>query len=82
MLLCFEEKSGSVSGDETRFVRFGTSTLVGIVENNGLELVESYQIDRVKGRVLFIKSRIGTSSILPNGPDVIGSFVGKATKLP
>ena len=29
MVLCFEEKTGSVSGDDTQFTRFGTSTLAG-----------------------------------------------------
>ena len=82
MVLCFnDETAGTVSGDDTRFVRFGTSTLVGWAQNKGIELVESYQIDRVNGRVLFTKSRIGTATVIPGGPDIAGAFVGKAVRL-
>jgi len=82
MVLCFnEDDTGSVSGDDTKFQRFGTSSLIGFVKNGGIELVESYQIDRVSGSVLFSKSRIGTATVLPGAPDVVGAFVGKATRL-
>ena len=82
MVLCFnDEKTGTVSGDDTKFVRFGRSTLVGWAENKGIELVESYQIDRINGRVLFTKSRIGTATVIPGGPDIAGAFVGKAARL-
>ena len=82
MVLCFnDEKSGAVSGDDTPFVRFGTSTLVGWVNNGGIELVETYQIDRATGRVLFTKSRIGTATVLPGAPDIVAAFVGSAVKL-
>jgi hypothetical protein len=81
MLLCFEEKTGTVSGDDTRLTRFGTSTLAGWGTNKGIELFEVYQIDRVNGRVLFTKSRIGTNTLIPGGTDVVGAFVGKAIKL-
>ena len=83
MVLCFnDEKTGTVSGDDTKFVRFGKSTLVGWAQNKGIELVESYQIDRPNGRVLFTKSRIGTATVIPGGPDIAGAFVGKAVRLP
>ena len=82
MVLCFnDEKTGTVSGDDTRFVRFGVSTLVGWAENKDIELVEAYQIDRVNGKVLFTKSRIGTASVIPGGPDLVGAFIGKAVRL-
>ena len=82
IVLCFnDEKTGTVSGDDTTFIRFGTSTLVGLAANKGIELVEAYQIDRVNGKVLFTKSRIGTATVIPGGPDLVGAFVGKALRL-
>ena len=82
MLLCFyDDNSGTVSGDDTRLVKFGTSTLIGWATNRGIELVTTYQIDRVNGKVLFTKSRIGTATVLPNGPDVVSAFVGRAERI-
>lgn len=81
MVLCFEDKSGSVSGDDTHLMRFGTSTLAGWATNKGIELFEVYQIDRINGKVLFTKSRIGTDTLILGGPDVVGAFVGKAVKV-
>ncbi len=82
MVLCFnDDNTGTVTGDDTQFVRFGTSTLFGWVTNKGIELVETYQIDRVNGKVLFVKSRIGTATVLPGGPDVVSAFVGTATRI-
>lgn len=79
MVLCFnDDDTGSVTGDDTNLSKFGASTLVGWATNKGIELIETYQIDRVKGKVLFTKSRIGTATVIPNGPDVISAFVGKA----
>jgi hypothetical protein len=82
MVLCFnDDDTGSVTGDDTHFAKFGASTLVGWATNKGIELVETYQIDRVKGKVLFTKSRIGTATVIQNGPDVISAFVGKAERI-
>lgn len=82
MALCFnDDNSGTVTGDDTRLVKFGVSTLVGWATNQGIELIETYQIDRVNGKVLFTKSRIGTATVLPNGPDVVSAFVGKAERI-
>jgi len=82
MVLCFnDETTGTVSGDDTHFVRFGTSTLIGLAANKGVELVEAYQVDRANGKVLFTKSRIGTATVMPGGPDLLGAFVGKAVRL-
>lgn len=81
MVLCFDGEKGSVSGDDTSFTRFGTSTLAGSATNKGIELFEVYQIDRASGKVFFTKSRIGTGTVIPGGPDLVGAFVGKATKL-
>ena len=78
IILCFnDDNTGAVSGDDTQFVKFGVSKLIGLAKNKGIELVESYQIDRVNGIVLFTKSRIGTATVLPNGPDIASVFVGK-----
>ena len=83
MVLCFnDDGTGSVAGDDTPLTRFGTSTLVGFVKNEGIELSESYQIVRKAGTVLFIKSRIGTATVLPGAPDIVGAFVGKAVRIP
>lgn len=82
IILCFGQETGSVTGDDTRFTRFGTSTLAGWGQNRGIELFEIYQIDRANNKVLFTKSRIGTTTVIPGGPDVVGAFVGDATKLP
>ena len=77
MVLCFnDDNTGSVTGDDTQFVKFGTSTLVGWATNKGIELIETYQIDRINGKVLFSKSRIGTATVIPNGPDIVSAFVG------
>ena len=81
MVLCFDKDTGSVSGDDTQLTRFGSSTLAGWASNKGIELFEIYQIDRVNGKVLFAKSRIGTNTVIPGGPDLVGAFVGKAAKL-
>ena len=82
MVLCFnEDNSGTVTGDDTKFAKFGNSTLVGWATNRGIELIETYQIDRENGKVLFSKSRIGTSTVIPNGPDVVSAFVGNAERL-
>lgn len=81
MVLCFEEKTGSVSGDDTQLLRFGTSTLAGWATNKGIELLEVYQIDRTNERALFTKTRIGTNTVIPGAPNVVGAFVGKAVKL-
>jgi len=82
MVLCFnDDNTGTVTGDDTQLVKFGASTLVGWATNQGIELIETYQIDRVNGKVLFTKSRIGTATVLPNGPDVVSAFVGKAKRI-
>ncbi len=78
MVLCFSKGNGSVPGDDTRFVRFDTSRLAGATVNEGLELVEVYQIDRRRNKVLFTKSRIGTNTVIPGGPDLVEAFVGTA----
>ena len=82
MVLCFnDDETGSVSGDDTHFARIGASTLVGVVINKGIELVESYQLDRVNGKILFAKSRIGTATLIPGGPDLVSASVGNAVRL-
>lgn len=81
MILCFDGERGSVSGDDTPFMKFGESTLGGWVKNDGLELFEVFQVDRANGKVFFTKTRIGTSSVLPGGTDIVSVFVGTATRL-
>ena len=81
MILCFDGTTSSVSGDDTQFTMFGTSPLAGWAQNKGAELFEGYQVDRTTGKVLFTKTRIGSKSLLPGLPDIIGSFVGDAVKM-
>jgi hypothetical protein len=81
MILCIDGTTASVSGDDTRLTVFGTSTLAGWAQNKGAELFEVYQLDRDNGKVLFTKTRVGSTSMLPGLPDIIGSFVGDAVKM-
>jgi hypothetical protein len=81
IFLCFDGDGGIVSGDDTVFKKLGKSTLAGWVQNEGLELFEVYQIDRANRKILFTKSRIGSVGVLPGISDVVGSFVGDATKI-
>jgi hypothetical protein len=83
MVLCLDDDTGYVSGDDTKFMKFGNSTLAGWAENQGLELFEVYQIDRASDKVLFTKTRIGTVAAYPELglPDMVGAYVGKATKI-
>lgn len=80
-VLCFGEKTGHVSGDDTPLFKFGSSTLVGVATNKGIELVEVYQIDRKNGKVSFTKSRIGTTTVITGFPDVVSAFTGNATRV-
>lgn len=81
IVLCFEGIKGSVTGDDTVFVRFGESTLAGGTKNGGLELFEVYQIDRVTGKVLLTKTRIGGEALGFGASNLVSSFVGRATPL-
>lgn len=80
ILVCFGSDSGVVTGTDTKFVKFGGSTLIGMGGNNqGNETVEVYQLDREKKKLLYVKSRIGTKTVMPLFSDTILSFVGDAT---
>ena len=81
MLLCFEDNSGTVTGTDTKLAQFGGSTLAGMVQRGGLELFEVYQIDRIKHKLLYSKSRVGTKTVYPFVPDIISSFVGDAKRV-
>lgn len=81
MLLCFEGNSGTVTGTDTKLMRFGDSTLAGMVQKGDLELFEVYQIDRMKNKLLYSKSRVGTKTAYPFLPDIISSFVGDAKQV-
>jgi len=80
ILVCFAFDSGVVTGTDAKFVKFGESTLIGVGGNNqGNEVVEVYQLDREKKKLLYVKSRIGTKSVMPLFSDTVLSFVGDAT---
>ena len=81
MLVCFGTDSGIVTGSDLQFVRFGESTLIGLNANDkGNEVVEVYQIDRKRKKLLYVKSRIGTETVIPIFSDVALSFVGDAAR--
>ena len=79
LLICFGSEDGTVSGTDTRLVKFGESTLAGYGGNDeGNELFEVYQIDRANGKLLYVKTRIGTKTINPILSDIVSTFVGDA----
>lgn len=79
MLICFTDDSGHVSGNDLQLVRFGESTLIGWAQNGrGLETVNTYQIDRERGKALITQSRIGTATHISILPDYAAAFVGDA----
>ena len=79
ILVCFGSDSGVVTGTDTEFVKFGESTLIGLGRNErGNETVEVYQLDRAQKKLLYVKSRIGTKTVMPFLSDTILSFVGDA----
>ena len=81
ILICFGSDSGVVTGTDMKFVKFGESTLVGLGGNNqGNETIEVYQLDRESKKLLYVKSRVGTKTVVPLFSDVVLSFVGDATK--
>jgi hypothetical protein len=82
LLICFGSEDGFVTGTDLKFAKFGESTLVGFGGNNqGNEVVEVYQINRQEGKLLYVKSRIGTKIVVPLFSDVVQSFVGDAIKV-
>lgn len=82
-LICFHEASGSVSGNDLRLVRMGSSTLVGWSENGrGLEVVNTYQLDRDRNKLLVTQSRIGTATHIGILPDYAATFVADVVRVP
>jgi hypothetical protein len=82
-LICFHEATGSVTGNDLRLVRFGKSTLVGWAENGrGLEVVNTYQIDRERRKLLVTQSRIGTATHVGILPDYAATFVADVVQVP
>lgn len=83
MRICFTGESGTVSGNDLELFRFGQSTLVGVSTNGmGLEVVNTYQVDRRNRRLLITQSRIGTASITALLPDYAAVFVGDVRPVP
>ena len=82
VVVCFTPEGGTVTGSDIRFVKFGTSTLAGYGGNDlGNELFEVYQLDREKRKLLYVKTRIGTKTVVPVFSDVTSSFVGDAVQV-
>lgn len=80
--VCFGVESGTVSGTDAKFIKFGKSTLVGFGGNKkGNELIEVYQLDRSNMKMLYTKSRIGTKSVNTLFSDTVSSSVGHAKRL-
>jgi hypothetical protein len=83
ILICFTPDSGSVSGDDLKFVRTGDSTLVGFGLNaQGLQAVSTYQIDRQSQKLLYTTTRIGSATVTAMLPDRVGACVGNAVPTP
>lgn len=82
IMICFTSDGGTVTGTDIKLIKFGNSTLAGYGGNDkGNELFEVYQLDRVKKKLLYVKTRIGTKTIAPVFSDVVSSFVGDAKKI-
>ncbi len=82
LIVCIGTTDGTVTGTDVRFVKFGDSTLAGFGGNDqGNELFEVYQLDREKKKLLYVKTRIGTKSVVPVFSDVVSSFVGDAVQV-
>ena len=82
VIVCFTSDGGTVTGTDIRFVKFGTSTLAGYGGNDrGNELFEVYQLDREKRKLLYVKTRAGTKTVVPVFSDVTSSFVGDAVQV-
>ena len=80
--ICFEEDTGTVTGTDAKLTKFGPSTLVGYGGNEiGNELIEVYQLDRANNKMLYIKSRIGTKTVMPLFSDVVSAYVGDAMRV-
>ena len=83
MLICFTDDGGMVTGSDLQLYRFGMSTLIGYGSNNqGLETVNVYQIDRVRQKLLLTQSRIGTASVTSLLPDYAAVFVADVVPAP
>ena len=82
MVVCFTSDGGTVSGTDTRLLKFGSSTLAGFVRNDlGNELFEVYQLDREERKLLYVKSRIAPETPSPTLPNIVAAFVGDAARI-
>lgn len=75
MVICFTEGSGTVSGSDLDIVRIADSTLLGVGGGSGSEVVNTWQIDRHRRKLLFTQSRIGTAALTSFLPDYAAVFV-------
>lgn len=82
VVVCFTSNGGKVIGSDLRFVRFGMSTLAGYGGNDqGNEVFEVYQLDREKRKLLYVKTRIGTKTVIPVLSDLASALVGDAVQI-
>jgi hypothetical protein len=83
MMICLRDDGGTVTGNDLSLLRLGESTLIGWASNGlGLEVVNTYQIDRDRGKLLLTQSRIGTASEVPILPDYAAVFVADIVPVP
>ena len=83
VLICFTEDGGMVTGSDLQLYRLGPSTLIGYGSNEqGLETVNVYQIDRQRQKLLLTQSRIGTASVTSLLPDYAAVFVADVVLAP
>lgn len=82
MLVCLDGDTGYVSDNNIDFARLGQRTLVGYAENGrGLEVVEVYQVDNIKGKIFITQSRIGGASLSPPFPESASVFIGDIVRV-
>lgn len=83
MLICFTDEGGTVSGNDLGLARLGPSTLIGWAQNDaGLETVNTYQLDRDRGKLLITQSRLGTATMTSALPDYAAVFIGDVVPAP
>jgi len=81
ILICFTVEGGTVTGLDVPVIKFGQSTLAGYGGNDkGNEMFVVYQLDRERGKMLYMQTRIGTKTVVPILPDVLHAFVGDAIR--
>jgi hypothetical protein len=76
MRICLGEGGASITGNDLPLVQMGPSTVIGWSQNGrGLKVVNTYQIDRARRKLLITQSRVGTATEVAILPDYAAVFV-------